>query len=197
MTSIPGRRETVKLVESAMVSGATQAKACEVLDLSTRTYQHWTCQGGVEADQRPEAQRSAPANKLSEAERAHILEVCNGTEYASMPPSQIVPALADKGEYIASESTFYRVLREASQLHHRGKTQMPKPRTKPEAYQADAPNQVWSWDITYLASTVLGQCFRLYLVMDIYSRKIVGWEVYESESAEQAATRVKKACSVP
>ena len=194
MTRTPDRRETVKLVASAMASGATQAKACEVVGLSTRTYQRWTCQGGVEADQRPEAQRAAPSNKLSEAERAQIRDVCNEPAYASLPPSQLVPMLADKGDYIASESSFYRVLCEAGQLHRRGKAQAPKHRAKPQAYQADKPNQVWSWDITYLASTVLGQFFRLYLVMDIYSRKIVGWEVHETESAEQAALLIEKAC---
>jgi transposase InsO family protein len=194
MISTPNRRETVELIEEAMAAGASQANACETLGLSARTYQRWTRYGGIEADGRPEVERKAPSNKLSEAEREQIIETCNRPEYASLPPAQIVPALADKGEYIASESSFYRVLREANQVRHRGKAQPPRKVAKPKAHRADGPNQVWSWDITYLASTVLGMFFRLYLVMDIYSRKIVGWEVHESESAEHAAILIEKAC---
>lgn len=113
-----------------------------------------------------------------------------------MPPSQIVPALADDGVYVASESRFYRVLRDAEQLQHRGKARAPRTVTKPTGYQATEPNQVWSWDITFLATTILGLFFRLYLVMDIYSRKIVAWEVYETETAKQAAAVIPKACLV-
>lgn len=194
MISTPDRRETVALIETAMAHGASQAKACEVVGLSPRTYQRWIEQGGVEPDQRPQVARQAPANKLSEAERQHILDTCNSARYSTMPPSQIVPTLADEGEYIASESSFYRVLREENQLVHRGRAQRPRTVAKPQAHQATAPNEVWSWDITYLASNIVGLFFRLYLVMDIYSRKIVGWEVHESESAEYAAMLIEKAC---
>ncbi|MCU7901555.1 MAG: hypothetical protein KZQ66_05740 [Candidatus Thiodiazotropha sp. (ex Lucinoma aequizonata)] len=83
-------------------------------------------------------------------------------------------ALANKDTYIASESSFYRILKEADQLHRRGRAQSPRRVGKPEAYKARAPNQVWSWDITFLSITITGIFYRLYLVMDIYSRKIVG-----------------------
>jgi transposase InsO family protein len=109
-----------------------------------------------------------------------------------MPPSQIVPILADRGCYIASESSFYRVLREANQLAHRGKAKAPR-NNRPAPLQAIAANQLWSWDITYLATTVKGCFFYLYLIMDVYSRKIVGWEVYDTESAEHAASVFHKA----
>jgi len=194
MISTPDRRRAVELVEEAMAQGASQAKACELLEISVRTYQRWTREGGVERDARCDAERPAPANRLSEAERERILEVCNQPEFASLPPSQIVPMLADQGEYIASESSFYRVLREAGQAHRRGRSRPPQQRAKPEAYRATGPNQVWSWDITFLASTVAGRFYRLYLVMDIYSRKIVGWEVHEHESADLAAQLIRRAC---
>jgi transposase InsO family protein len=194
MINAPDRRATVELIEQAMAAGASQARACEAVGISPRSYQRWTRMGGVETDGRPTAKRKAPANKLSDAERARIVETCNRAEYASLPPSQIVPRLTDRGEYIASESSFYRVLREAEQVRHRGKAQAPRKPEKPKAHRAEGPNEVWSWDITYLASTVLGVFYRLYLVMDIYSRKIVGWEVHESESAEHAATLIEKAC---
>ena len=86
------------------------------------------------------------------------------------------------------------MLRKADQLHHRGKAQAPRQVSKPKSYQATAPNQVWSWDITFLATTTKGLFYRLYLIIDIYSRKIVGWEVHEQESAEHAAVLIRKAC---
>lgn len=96
MISTPDRRKTVELIETAMAQGARQDKACEVLGLSERTYQRWTQQGGVEADQRPLVERQAPSNKLSEAERQQVLDTCNSPAYRSLPPSQIVPILADR-----------------------------------------------------------------------------------------------------
>jgi transposase InsO family protein len=155
--------------------------------MCARTLQRWRVQGAVKADGRKAAgSRREPANKLSEHERRQILDIANEPQFAAMAPSQIVPALADRGQYIASESSFYRVLREADQLARRGKAKPPT-RQRPKPLQAGAPNQLWSWDITYLATTIKGVFFYLYLIMDVYSRKIVGWEVFESESAEQAA----------
>ena len=194
MISTLERRQTIALIEQAVAQGAPQYKACELLGISARTYQRWTRNGGVKADGRPDAERPARANRLTEAERARILAVCNQPEYSHLPPSQIVPILADQGEYIASESSFYRVLREAGQVHHRGRAQPPTRRTRPKTYRADGPNQVWSWDITFLKSPIAGQFYRLYLAMDIYSRKIVGWEVHERESADLAARMIRKAC---
>jgi putative transposase len=105
---------------------------------------------------------------------------------------RIVPALADRGEYLASESTFYRVLRAEGQAQRRGRARPPT-RTVPKAHRATAPNQLWSWDITYLATTVQGMFFYLYLILDVYSRKIVGLEVFEAESAEHATTVFRRA----
>ena len=191
MISLAERQRVIECIDQACAAGARQAPACKVLGLSARTVQRWRQAGPVQADGRQLAAR-VPANKLSEQERQQILQVVNQGEFQSLPPSQIVPALADRGLYIACESTFYRVLRQEGQLKHRGKAKAPAYRAPP-SHRASAPNQVWSWDITYLATTVQGVFFYLYLIMDIYSRKIVGWEVFESESAEQASTVLKKA----
>ena len=180
-------------IDEACAAGARLSEACRVVGISPRTLQRWRTPGEVKADGRKTAgQQRVPANKLSEAERQQILAVVNEPEFAAMPPSQIVPILADRGRYIASESSFYRVLREANQLAHRGKAKPPR-RYRPTPLQADAANQLWSWDITYLATTVKGMFFYLYLIMDVYSRKIVGWEVYDTESAEHAASVFSKA----
>lgn len=194
MISTSDRQATVALLKEAMDAGACQAKACEAAGISPRTFQRWTGEGSVKADGRPTAKRKAPTNKLSQKEREVIVATCNSAEYSSQPPSQIVPALADQGIYIASESSFYRVLREAGQVQHRGKKQPPHKRHKPSSFCADGPNQIWSWDITFLATTVKGIFYRLYMIMDIYSRKIVGWEVHADESAELASELIEKAC---
>lgn len=133
-----------------------------------------------------------PSNKLSNEEIAEILTVCNHADYASLSPSQIVPRLADEGIYLASESTFYRLLKANKQLHHRGRAKKPQKRKTPTTHIATAPKQLWSWDITYLASPVKGQFYYLYLFEDIFSRKIVGFEVYEHESGDLAANLLQR-----
>jgi len=139
------RERIVKLIQYACGSGAQKAKACELLGISIRTFQRWKENKiGVKEDQR-KCGKHNPANKLSEEERRAILDICNKSEYQSLPPSQIVPSLADHGIYIASESTIYRILKEEKQLHHRGKSK-PKTVKKPEPFTATGPNQVWSWD---------------------------------------------------
>lgn len=146
----------------------------------------------MRVDQRPLIDRAAPSNKLSTAEREQVIAICNQPEYASLPPSQIVPKLADKGDYIASESSFYRILQEADQLHHRGRSQAARHHKPPTTHSAVEPNKLWSWDISYLPTSVRGLFYYLYLVEDIYSRKIVGWEVHESESGTCASELMQR-----
>ncbi|AMP17223.1 integrase core domain protein [Collimonas pratensis] len=145
----------------------------------------------VSADSRTTNMRPAPANKLSEDERAQILAVANSEEFASMPPSQIVPTLADRGEYVASESSFYRVLKQASQQHHRGRAKKPSNRVV-TSHCASGPNEVWSWDITWLPAAVKGQYYYWYMMLDVFSRKIVGHEVHTAESAELASRLMRR-----
>jgi len=188
------------LIEEAVTAGARRCKACEVLEIDVRTLQRWKKalqERKHLVDQRKvAAAERVPANKLSPEEREAILKVANSPAFQSLPPSQIVPRLADNGEYIASESSFYRVLREADQVHRRGRAQAPRTVAKPKGFQATGPNQVWSWDITFLASNVRGAFYRLYLVLDVFSRKIVGWEVHENELAEHASVLIRKACLI-
>jgi len=108
----------------------------------------------------------------------------NQAEYASLPPGQIVPALAHQGLYIGSESSFYRVLHAHGQVHRRGRARPPQePRHVPRL-RASGANQVWSWDITYLPTTVRGIWLYLYLVIDVWSRKVVAWDVDEREDSQ-------------
>jgi len=160
--------------------------------ITIRTLQRWCSEQGIAGDKRPTATRPTPCNSLSPEERQQILTVCNEKEFASLPPSQIVPILADRGVYLGSESTFYRILKDANQLHHRGKAKSRSGASKPISHTATAPNALWSWDISYLPTRVKGQHYYLYMIEDIYSRKIVGWEVHESENGELASELLQR-----
>ncbi|MFM4717412.1 IS3 family transposase [Aeromonas veronii] len=192
LTSLPERQQYVAWWREALEAGARKHPAAEVLGLSLRTLQRWLAEPELSADGRPDAVRPTPAHALSPEERQAVLDVCNGQEFASLPPSQIVPRLADQGRYLASESSFYRILRAADQQHRRGRSQPPRHVPVPTSHTATGPNQVWSWDITYLPSLVRGQYYYLYLIEDIYSRKGVGWEVHEQECGEHAAALLQR-----
>jgi putative transposase len=193
MISTPDRKRAVELIEETVAAGARTFMVCEQMGISMRTYQRWTTEGAVKADGRPDATRPAPAHKLTQAERDEVLATVNSPTHKSLPPSQIVPTLADEGRYIASESTFYRVLRQENQQQHRGRSKAPEPKPL-NTHCALGPNQVWCWDITWLPGPAKGIFSYLYLILDVYSRKIVGWEVYEQESSELASQLVHKAC---
>jgi putative transposase len=177
-----------------VAAGSRLAPACAELEVSLRTFQRWVRDGddAVPADSRTTCARPAPTNKLSDDERARILAVANSEEFASLPPSQIVPTLADRGMFVASESSFYRVLKAASQQHHRGRAKKPSSRVV-TSHCATGPRQVWSWDITWLPAAVKGQYYYWYMVLDVFSRKIVGHEVQAAESAELASLLMRRA----
>ncbi len=193
MIEVSERKLAAELINEACNNGARLGKACEILGISERTYQRWTKGGDLKVDGRPDVKHSEPTNKLTKQERSKILDISHSPEFASSPPCQIVPRLADQGIYIASESSFYRVLRDSDEQHHRGRSQSPRPRRLPPSHCAGSPNQLWSWDITWLPGPVKGLFFYLYLIIDIYSRKVVGWEIFDQELAEYASTVVEKA----
>lgn len=135
----------------AYVLITSEDKACEVLGLSKRTLQRWQTGEAVRCDQRP-LRDYQPPHKLTIIERAEVLAVANSDEFGHLPPNQIVPRLADQGSYLASESTFYRILREEKQLAYRRSERPVQTRTKPRAICATAPNQLYSWDIIHSVS---------------------------------------------
>lgn len=146
MISTTDREAAILLIDEAITMGARRARACAELDISDRTYRRWLHDGTVQTDKRQTAERPTPRNKLSDAERAAVLEVCNSKEFASLPPSQIVPQLADRGQYLASESTFYRIFHENGQQHHRGRSKPPARPAAPTSYKASGPCEVWTWE---------------------------------------------------
>ncbi len=186
MIRLSERQCIIQWVNQSTRAGARLHKACEILGISARSLQRWQQSGEVALDGRTRRQ-FVPANRLSGIEREKLLQIANSDAFAQLAPTQIVPVLADQGRYIASESTFYRVLREQRLLQHRIDSHPKTPNNKPKPLSADRPNQLYSWDITYLPQAIKGLFFYLYLFMDIYSRKIVGWQVYERECSERAS----------
>jgi putative transposase len=190
MTSASDRQQALQLIDEAVLAGAQQTRACAVLAMTPRTLQRWR---QVPADRRPDARRPIPGNALSQTERAHVLEVVNAPEHASLTPHQIVPKLADEQIYLCSESTVYRLLRAADQQTHRGRSKTPQRRPL-TTHCATAPNQLWCWDITWMPSTIKGRYFYWYMVKDVHSRYLVANEVHAHESAEHASELISKAC---
>jgi putative transposase len=194
MIGLEDRRKTTLNILTAHSDGARLGLACEVAGIELRTLQRWRAGDGLEAgDKRPTAVRPVPAHALSAQEREALLCVANEARFADVPPARIVPMLADEGVYLASESSFGRVLREQGQSRHRGRAKAPSTARPPTTHIATGPRQVWCWDMTYLPSQVAGRFFYLYVILDLYSRKIVGWEAHDKDDAQHAADVVRRA----
>ena len=184
------RIEILKSIEATCkTSGVSQQVACQNLGISLRTIQRW--KKSKTSDDRRTTVKKSPPNKLTQDEEDAILKIINSQEYAELPPCKIVPLLADKGVYLASESTMYRILRRKKQLKHRRSSKAAK-KIKPKALKATRPNQIYCWDITYLPTEVRGRFLYLYFFMDLFSRKIVGWQIFDKESNEYSADLLKE-----
>lgn len=191
MTSSPDRNQALMLVNKARTQGAPLNQACREVGISTNTYRRWS-KGAM--DKRPLARRPAQTHALSERERQEILNQCHRPAFASLPPAQIITRLLDQeGRYIASESSFYRVLRAHGEGQRRGRACAPRHLEPPRRHKATDPNQVYCWDVTYLPSPVRRLFFYLYLIVDLYSRKIVGFEVFHNESVINSQTVIARA----
>ena len=187
------RQKIAQHVEQAHADGARLKPACHLAGIDLRTLQRWKAGDGlVQGDKRPTSVHPRPAHALTDEEREVILSVANEPRFAEVPPARIVPMLADEGSYVASESSFHRGLRAARQSGHRGRAKAPRKSKPPTTHVATAPNQVWCWDMTYLPTIVAGVWFYLYLILDLYSRKIVGWEIHATDSADHAAHLVRR-----
>lgn len=176
----------VQLIDEAVEAGARCFKACEVLELSVRTYQRWKQE--PQGDRRKGSKKNV-LRKLSSEERQGVIDTACDQRFANCTPYEIVATLAQEGTYLASVSTFYRILRADNKLHHRSESRPATKRNAPPELEATGPNQVLSWDITYLKTGVSGMFLYAYLVIDVWSRKIVAWSV-ETEESEQHAVQL-------
>jgi putative transposase len=188
MTRPEDRQTLARDIAQACAEGARFAPACALVGIAVRTLRRWQAGDGLtRGDRRPDAPRPVPSHALSDAERARIVEVANEPRFAATPPARIIPALADEGIYIASESSFHRVLRAHGQMNRRGRARPPRASSPPRTHIAMRPGEVWCWDVTFLPARIQGGWFYLYLILDLYSRKVIGFEVYDTDSAEHAA----------
>ena len=191
MTPMDERKKIAGYINEGVNEGARKTQICNFLEIPIRTIQRW--EKDTVGDKRPTTEHKSPI-ALTDVEKNRIIKICTSKEYKDMNPNEIVPILAENGIYIASESSFYRVLRERGLLQHRNECKPGKPKKTPDELKATGPNQVWSWDITYLKTTVRGVFFYLYLFMDVWSRKIVGWTVEEYEDGNIASAKISQIC---
>ncbi len=181
------------LVEEAVEAGARLSRACAIVGVDARTLQRWR-EKDIGQDGRAGPKHS-PRNKFTATERKRVLSVVNAPENRDLSPKQIVPRLANEGQYIGSESSVYRIPREEGQVKHREPSRPPTKRHQPTEHFATGPNQVWTWDITYLRSPIRGVFFYPYVIVDVWSRKIAGWTIEAEKSAEHAEAMSAAACA--
>jgi putative transposase len=205
LTAAADRRKALEILDAAVVAGARAREVATVLGVGLTTLQRWRRQFAGDGDglDRRKGSHRVVSHRLNDEERQRILLTCNQPEFAALPPGQIVShrelrspnsILADRGLYIGSECSFYRVLHAHGQAHCRGRARPPQePRPVPRL-EARGPNEVWSWDITYLPTSVRGVWLYLYLVIDVWSRKVVAWDVADREEAQIAADLDSRAC---
>ncbi len=180
-------------LDEAQTTGARLHAACRIIGISARTIERWRDQPG--GDDRRCGPRRQPRNALTAAEEAHLLAVMTSVRYGHLSPKQLVPRLADEGQYLASESTMYRVQKRVGLGVHRRPVLRTHVTRGATVHRATRSNQLWSWDITYLPMAIRGRFLRLYLVLDVWSRRIVGWEVHVHEVATHAATLIQRLCA--
>jgi transposase InsO family protein len=180
-------------ISEAVVSGARLDAACRMVGLSARSMQRWQRNPDGEDSRRGPLQR--PTNALTTVEEAQVLALMASRAYAGMSPKQLVPQLADEGLYLASESTMYRLQRRHGLRAQKRSIERTHITRADMVHRATGPNQVWSWDITWLPTLVRGRFWYLYLVLDVWSRRIVGWTVAERESGDIAAQLITRICA--
>lgn len=170
------------LVNDLQINGVAVTRACDALGLSRATlYRAVSPKARTPGPPR----RGVSNRRLSDAERAAVLDVLHSEEFADQPPAEVFAALLSRGEYVASIRTMYRLLAERGEVHERRRQRQPQRHPVP-MLSASAPNQVWTWDITKMRGPAPGIFFALYVIIDLFSRMVVGWLIAAKESTELA-----------
>jgi transposase InsO family protein len=186
----------VALLEEGISRGVSAKAIADLFGLATRTLRRWGLMiraQGFSRDQRKGASRHV-MHRFSEEERQQVLSTVNDPRFADLTPNQIVAILSEEGDYVGSESTIYRIMRQEGLLHHRGRSRPPREPREPPVLEATGIHQVLAWDITLLPGPVRGQFYYLYMVLDVWSRRILGVEVHERECGELAKHFFDRVC---
>jgi transposase InsO family protein len=154
-------------VDEARSLGVSERSICRHSGISRRTLQQWRTQGMV--DKRKGSQRHIP-HRFTAEEEQHLYAMAMTPEFRDATPEQIVAILASRGEYYGSPRTLYRILKKRSALHHRRRSKKPTPPRPARYLEVTSPNQVWSWDITWLKTEVHGLFLYAYTIIDLYDR---------------------------
>ena len=186
------KQDILDFIDFYVVLGIVHQKTlCKYLGISVRTIQRWRKNGT--ADKRKGSERKIP-RKLTPEERRRIYQELCSPEYKDLNPNEIYNSLLDKGIYLASSRTFYRILKEFNAIYHRTEERKGNSKKKPDELKATAANQVWMWDITWLKTDVRGIYYYAYVIEDLYDRSIVGWMIFDSESDVHAAELFDATC---
>ena len=164
------------------------APACRALGVPRASF--YRRQRPAPGHQQP---RPTPARALRASERAHVLDVLASPRFVDRSPAEVVATLLDEGRYLCAERTMYRILAANQPVRERRNQRSHPCYTKPELV-ATGPNQTWSWDITRLRGPKRWTSFYLYVLLDIFSRYVVGWMVADRENAALAATLIEETC---
>lgn len=169
--------------------------ACDAVGVAQASYYRRHRKSPVPQRPEPIPHRLRPQPRaLSAAERQVILDVLHSDRFADLAPAEVWAILLDEGVYLGSESTFYRLLRQAGEVRERRRQATHPATVKPELVAA-APNTVWSWDITKLRGPAKWTYYYLYVILDIFSRYVVGWMVASRESAALAEVLIRQTCA--
>jgi transposase InsO family protein len=190
------RAAVIELLQEGLSRGASAKAIAGLFGLATRTLRRWGVMirsEGFSCDQRKGASRHV-MHRFSEEERQQVVSTVNDPRFADLTPGQIVAILAEEGVYVGSESTIYRIMRQKGLLNHRGRSRPPREPREPPVLEATGIHQVLAWDITLLPGPVKGQFYYLYMVMDVWSRRILGVEVHQRECGELAKHFFDRVC---
>jgi len=169
--------------------------ACEAVGVSQAGYYRRHRQSPAPARPEPVSHRQRRQPRaLSATEQQTILDVLHSDRFVDLAPAQVWAILLDEGVYLGSESTFYRLLRQAGEVRERRRQATHPAKVKPELV-ANSPNAVWSWDITKLRGPAKWSYYYLYVILDIFSRYVVGWMVASRESGPLAEVLIRQTCA--
>jgi putative transposase len=182
------------MIETAtgLASAIGTQPACRQLGLPRSTY-YRSKRPRLRRQEQPKRLAKKSGRALSQTERAHVRDLLNSDRFCDASPRQVYARLLDEGRYVCHWRTMYRILAEHDEVRER-RNQLRRPRYKKPELLARGPNELWSWDITKLRGPAKWTYFYLYVILDVYSRYVVGWMIAPAEQATLAKELIETTC---